>query len=58
MFTGCKPPNAAVAQAVRDRVVTDFEGAEADEAKFQAGLQKLIRALRKKVLAPGDVGKG
>lgn len=47
VFTGWKPPNADVAQAVRDRVVVDFEGADKNDAKFQAGLQKLIRALRK-----------
>ncbi|WP_437666864.1 toll/interleukin-1 receptor domain-containing protein [Sorangium sp. So ce1182] len=54
VFTGWKPKNADVAQAVRDRVVADFEGAEKDEAKFQAGLQKLIRALRKKTVEAGD----
>jgi uncharacterized protein YjbI with pentapeptide repeats len=47
VFTGWKPPNADIAQAVRDRVVADFEGADKDDAKFQAGLQKLIRALKK-----------
>ncbi|WP_437339493.1 toll/interleukin-1 receptor domain-containing protein [Sorangium sp. So ce394] len=58
VFTGWKPTNADVAQAVRDRVVADFEGANEDDAKFQAGLQKLIRALRKKTVEAGDVGKG
>ncbi|WP_438026351.1 toll/interleukin-1 receptor domain-containing protein [Sorangium sp. So ce233] len=58
VFTGWKPKNADVAQAVCDRVVADFEGADEDEAKFQAGLQKLIRALRKKTVEAGDVGKG
>ncbi|WP_437336006.1 hypothetical protein [Sorangium sp. So ce394] len=58
MFTGWKPPNADVAQAVRDRVVADFEGANGDDAKLQAGLQKLIRALRKKTVEAGDAGKG
>ncbi|WP_437666868.1 toll/interleukin-1 receptor domain-containing protein [Sorangium sp. So ce1182] len=58
VFTSWKPTNADVAQAVRDRVVADFEGAETDDAKFQAGLQKLIRALRKKTVEAGDVGKG
>jgi hypothetical protein len=33
-----KAKNADVAQAVRDRMVADFEGANEDEAKFQAGL--------------------
>ncbi|MGK4005980.1 toll/interleukin-1 receptor domain-containing protein [Sorangium sp. So ce1036] len=50
VFTGWRPSNADVAQAVRDRVVADFEGANEDEAKFQAGLQKLIRTLRKKTV--------
>ncbi|WP_165373735.1 MULTISPECIES: toll/interleukin-1 receptor domain-containing protein [Sorangium] len=58
VFTGWKPKNADVAQAVRDRVVADFEGANEDEAKFQAGLQKLIRALRKKTIEPGDIENG
>ncbi|XXT17579.1 toll/interleukin-1 receptor domain-containing protein [Sorangium sp. So ce429] len=58
VFTGWTPKNADVAQAVRDRVVADFEGAEADEPKFQAGLQKLIRALRKKTVEAGDLGRG
>ncbi|WP_437498244.1 toll/interleukin-1 receptor domain-containing protein [Sorangium sp. So ce1099] len=57
VFTGWKPTNADVAQGVRDRVVADFEGAETDQAKFQAGLQKLIRALRKKTVEAADVGK-
>ncbi|WP_437968153.1 toll/interleukin-1 receptor domain-containing protein [Sorangium sp. So ce260] len=55
VFGGWKPPNADVAQAVRDRVVADFEGANEDQAKFQVGLQKLIRALRKKTVEAGDV---
>jgi uncharacterized protein YjbI with pentapeptide repeats len=41
------PPNRDTAQAVRDRVVADFEGADEDEAKFQSGLRRLIAALRK-----------
>ena len=47
VFTGWKPPNADIAQAVQDRVVADFEGADKDDAKFKAGLQKLIKALKK-----------
>jgi uncharacterized protein YjbI with pentapeptide repeats len=46
VFTGWKPSNTDVAQAVRDRVVADFEGAEKDEAKFQAGMLKLLGALK------------
>ncbi|WP_437905467.1 toll/interleukin-1 receptor domain-containing protein [Sorangium sp. So ce327] len=58
VFTRWKPPNSDVAQAVRDRVVADFEGANEDEAKFQAGLQKLIRVLKKKTVEAADAGKG
>lgn len=47
VFNGWKPKNPDVAQAVRDRVVADFTGADQDEAKLQAGLLKLISALRK-----------
>jgi hypothetical protein len=47
VFTGWKPPNEDVAQAVRDRVVTDFEGADTDGAKFDAGLRRVIAALKK-----------
>ncbi len=41
------PKNPDVAQAVRDRVVADFTGADQDEDKFQAGLRRLLAALRK-----------
>jgi uncharacterized protein YjbI with pentapeptide repeats len=58
VFTGWKPPNADVAQAVHDRVVADFEGAGEDGATFQAGLQKLIRASRKKKVEDAASGKG
>lgn len=47
VFSGWAPPNPDTAQSVRDRVVADFEGAEADQAKFDAGLLKLIAALKK-----------
>jgi hypothetical protein len=36
-----------VRQAIRDRVVADFTSLEADPAKFDRSLQKLIAALRK-----------
>ncbi len=41
------PPNADVAQAVRDRVVANFEGADTDDARFNEGLRRLIAALKK-----------
>jgi hypothetical protein len=47
VFSGWSPPNPDAAQAVRDRVVADFEGADADPAKFDAGVRKLIAALKK-----------
>lgn len=47
VFTGWKPPNTDLAQAVRDRVVADFEGADTDDAKFNEGLRRLIAALKK-----------
>jgi uncharacterized protein YjbI with pentapeptide repeats len=49
IFSGWNPPpeKADVAQAVRDRVVADFEGADKDQAKFDDSFMKLIRALKK-----------
>jgi uncharacterized protein YjbI with pentapeptide repeats len=41
------PEKPYVAEAVRGRVYANFEGAK-EEAKFRAGLQRLIEALRKK----------
>ncbi len=38
-----------IRQAIRDRVVADFTNIEADPAKFDRSLQKLIAALRKDV---------
>ncbi len=35
-----------VVRTLRDRVCTDFRGAQEDEAVFGAGLRKLIGALR------------
>jgi hypothetical protein len=47
VFSEWAPPNPDTAQSVRDRVVADFEGADADPAKFDAGVRKLIAALKK-----------
>lgn len=47
VFDDWNPKNPDVAQAVCDRVVADFEGADEDEDKFNAGLRRLIAALRK-----------
>jgi hypothetical protein len=48
VLTGWKPKREDLAQAVRDRVVADFGGADADKVKFKEGVDKLLRALRKK----------
>lgn len=48
VFDGWNPPNADVAQAVRTRVVADFEGATKDDTKFDQALQRLLGALKKK----------
>jgi len=47
VFTGWKPEDPGVAQAIRDRVVADFRGADTDKAKFDEGVLKLIVALKK-----------
>lgn len=48
LFSGWNPPNPDVAQAIKDRVVADFRGTEADDAKFGAQLVRLLGALKKK----------
>ena len=47
VFTGWKPKDPGLTQAIRDRVVADFRGAAADPAKFNEGVLKLIAALKK-----------
>jgi hypothetical protein len=47
LFDGWNPANPDTAQALRDRVVADFRGADIDAAKFDAGLLRLIAALKK-----------
>ncbi|HRH78853.1 MAG TPA: toll/interleukin-1 receptor domain-containing protein, partial [Cellvibrionaceae bacterium] len=49
IFDGWHPPNADVALAVRAKVVANFEGTEGDHSKFEAALQRLLKALEKKV---------
>lgn len=46
VFSGWNPPGMT-AQAVRDRVVADFQGSLADPVKFDTGLSRLLAALRK-----------
>lgn len=52
VFKDWAPKNADVAQAVRDRVVADFRGADKDDERFSAALVRLIGALQKK--SPND----
>jgi hypothetical protein len=52
VFKDWAPPRLDVALTVRDRVVADFRGADADDGKFGTALSKLLRALQKKV--PGE----
>ena len=47
VFSGWKPDDPGVAQAIRDRVVADFRGADTDKGVFDAGVLKLIGALKK-----------
>lgn len=47
VLNGWSPQNPDLALTVRDRVVADFEGADHDDTKFQAGVLRLIAALRK-----------
>lgn len=49
VFDGWHPPNADIAIAVRARVVANFEGTDGDPSKFDAALQRLLGALKKKV---------
>lgn len=46
IFSGWKPEDPGVAQAIKDRVVADFKGADAAPAKFNDGLLRLIAALK------------
>jgi uncharacterized protein YjbI with pentapeptide repeats len=47
VFTKWAPHDPGLAQAIRDRVVADFEGADRDEERFNEGLFRLIAALKK-----------
>jgi len=47
VFSCWKPEDPGVAQAIRDRVVADFRGADTDTAKFDEGVMRLIAALKK-----------
>jgi hypothetical protein len=47
VFEGWNPSRPDLAQALRDRVVADFEGADIDGETFRQRLGPLLRALRK-----------
>ena len=47
LFSGWAPANADVLVVLKDRVAADFRGADADPAKFDAGLLRLMAALKK-----------
>jgi hypothetical protein len=47
-----KPKREDLAQAVRDREVANFEGADTDPVKFEKALGRLLRALRKPTTLP------
>ncbi|MDC3989118.1 toll/interleukin-1 receptor domain-containing protein [Polyangium jinanense] len=56
VFKGWKPKREDLAEAVRERVVADFEGADTDPAKFARGLSQLLGALRIKAGPPAPSG--
>lgn len=45
VLTQWAPAHPGLAQAIRDRVVADFRGADRNRAKFMAGLARLVAAL-------------
>jgi uncharacterized protein YjbI with pentapeptide repeats len=47
VFSGWAPTRPDLAQAIRDRVVADFTGALDDNARFDAALLRLLRALKR-----------
>lgn len=47
VFSGWKPDDPGVAQAIHDRVVADFRGAGTDKEVFDEGVMRLIAALKK-----------
>lgn len=47
VFSEWRPEDPGLAQAIKDRVVADFRGANLDSDKFHEGLQRLLAALKK-----------
>jgi hypothetical protein len=48
VFSGWSPPQAGVAQALRDRVVANFELADRDQQRFEQAIEKLLAVLTRK----------
>lgn len=48
VFQGWSASQPALAERVRRRVVADFRGARRDKTKFEAGLNRVVDALKKK----------
>lgn len=53
VFHGWNPPHPDTAQAIRDRVVADFEGAESNQGKFDVAFSRLLLALSQPTRAQG-----
>jgi hypothetical protein len=47
VFSGWAPTRPDLAEAIRDRVVADFTGADTDESKFNSALLRLLSALKR-----------
>lgn len=46
VFLEWHPSDMGLAQAIRDRVVADFRGADKDATKFTSGVERLLNALK------------
>ena len=46
VYDGWKPENESLREAVLERVIADFDGADIDQAKFDQGMERLLTALR------------
>ena len=46
VHAGWNPENENLKEAVLERVIADFVGADTDQAKFDQGMERLLSALR------------
>lgn len=46
VFDEWEPENTDLKEAVLERVIADFEGADADQSKFDRGIERLLQALK------------